>query len=113
MTGKPFVAQLSIFVVISVALLLITRPLLAKLRVRQPVRTNADLNIGETAVVIEEVDPAHGTGRATLSGVNWIAVSETGKNIPKDTVVIVTRVDGAKLYVRPADDFSAPYVPNR
>ena len=109
MLNLSFTAQLLIFVILSVFLLLITRPLLAKLRVKQQPRTNADLNIGQTAVVIEEINPALGTGRATLGGVDWIAVSESGNNIPAKTVVMVTRVDGAKLVVRDAAEYAAPY----
>ena len=104
-----FAAQLIIFVLLSVFLLLITRPLLAKLRVKQQPRTNADLNVGQTAVVIEEINPALGTGRARLGGVDWIAVSESGGNIPAETVVMVTRVYGAKLVVRDAAEYAAPY----
>ena len=109
MMNVSFAAQLAIFVIVSVLLLLLTRPLLTKLRVKQQPRTNADLNIGETAVVIEDIDPALGTGRARLGGIDWIAVSESGENIPVDTVVMVTRVDGAKLFVRDASEYAQPF----
>ena len=102
MKGVGFAGQLGIFVAISLVLLLATRPLLAKLRVNQEPRTNADKNIGETAVIIEEVDPALGTGRARIGGVDWIAVSETGEILPAEAIVVVTRVEGAKLFVRKA-----------
>ena len=109
LAGLGFPAQLGIFVLVSVILLLVTRPLLSKLRVRVQPRTNADLNIGESAVVIETVDPAHGTGRVKLGGVDWMAISETGSTIPAETIVLVTRVEGAKLYVREAEDFEKPF----
>lgn len=102
MKGVGFAGQLGIFVAISLVLLLATRPLLAKLRVNQEPRTNADKNIGETAVIIEEVNPALGTGRARIGGVDWIAVSETGEILPAEAIVTVTRVEGAKLFVRRA-----------
>lgn len=102
MKGVGFPGQLGIFVAISLVLLLVTRPLLAKLRVNTEPRTNADKNIGETAVIIEEVDPALGTGRAKIGGVDWIAVSETGEILPAEAIVVVTRVEGAKLFVRRA-----------
>ena len=105
----PFAAQLLIFVVISVAFLLLTRPLLTRLRVRQQPRTNADLNIGQSALVIEDINPALGTGRAKLGGVDWGAVSESGSNIPAKSVVIVTQVEGAKLVVRPASEYTNPH----
>ena len=109
MLNLPFAVQFTVFVVVSLVLLLFTRPLLAKLRVKQQPRTNADLNIGETAVVIEEINPALGTGRARLGGVDWIAVSESGDNIPVEAVVMVTQVDGAKLVVRHASEYAQPF----
>lgn len=96
-----FTAQLALFVLISVFLLLVTRPLLKKLRVKSVPPLNAEKAIGETAVVIEEIDPALGTGRARQKGVDWMAVSETGAVIPVESIVIVSRVEGAKLIVRP------------
>ena len=98
-----FTAQLAVFVLISVVLLLATRPLLKSLRVKRVTPTNADKDVGATAVVIEEVDPAHGTGRAKTNGVDWIAISENGEVLPADTIVIVSRVEGAKLIVRRAE----------
>lgn len=109
MMNLSFAVQLTVFVIVSLLLLLITRPLLAKLRVKQQPRTNADLNVGETAVVIEEINPGLGTGRARLGGIDWIAVSESGDNIPAKTVVMVTRVDGAKLFVRNASEYAHPF----
>lgn len=104
-----FTVQMIIFVALSVLLLLITRPVFAKLRVKQQPRTNADLNIGETAVVIEDINPALGTGRVRLGGVDWIAVSESGDNIPAEAIVMVTRIDSAKLIVREASEYAQPF----
>lgn len=109
MFGLGLAAQLAIFVLVSVILLLVTRPMLTALRVKRQPRTNADLNVGETAVVIEAVNPALGTGRARLGGVDWMAVSETGSIIPAETIVMITRVEGAKLYVRDANDYEKPF----
>lgn len=99
-SGFDFTAQLAVFVIVSIALLLVTRPLLRSIRVNRIAPMNADKGIGETAVVIEQVDPAHGTGRARTNGVDWIAISETGEVLPVDTIVRITSIDGAKLIVR-------------
>lgn len=96
-----FTAQLTVFVLVSGLLLLITRPLLKKLRVKHTPPMNAEKGIGETAVVIEEIDPERGTGRARQGGVDWMAVSETGVVIPVNSIVIISQIDGAKLIVRP------------
>lgn len=102
MLDLGFTGQLAIFVLVSLVLLIVTRPLLKKLRVQRIVPTNADKEIGATAVIIEEVDTAAGTGRVRLNGVDWIAVSESGSVLPVNTVVIVRQVQGAKLIVAEA-----------
>ena len=94
-----FTGQLAVFVLVSLLLLLITRPFLKKLRVKQTPPMNADKDIGKQAVVIETIDAAHGTGRARANGVDWIAVTESDDVIPVDTIVVIQRIDGAKLIV--------------
>lgn len=101
LAGGGMVAQLAVFAAVSALLLLLTRPILMKMMVKKAAPTNADLDIGETAVVIEEVNGELGTGRARRNGVDWIAISATGDVIPTDTVVIIKGVQGAKLIVTP------------
>lgn len=102
MAGLEFIGQLAIFVLASVLLLAMTRPLLKKLTVKTVVPMNADKEIGASAVIIEEVDAAVGTGRVRLNGVDWMAVSEDGTVLPVNTIVTVQQVQGAKLIVRKA-----------
>ena len=97
--GMGFTGQLAVFVLVSLVLLLATRPFLKKLRVKQTPPMNADKDIGKQAVVIETIDAAHGTGRVRANGVDWIAVAESGDVIPVDTIVVICRIDGAKLIV--------------
>ncbi len=99
MFNLGFIGQLAIFVLVSLVLLIATRPLLKKLRVQNVVAMNADKEIGATAVIIEEVNAAAGTGRVRLNGVDWMAVSEDGTILPVNTVVTVQQVQGAKLIV--------------
>ncbi len=95
-----FTGQLAIFVLVSTLLLIATRPLLKKLQVKNVVPMNADKEIGCTAVIIEEVNGALGTGRVRLNGVDWMAVSEDGSVLSVETVVTVQQVQGAKLVVK-------------
>lgn len=96
--GAPLWAQLSVFVAVSALLLILTRPFVSRFRGGY-VRTNADLNIGRTAVVTEDVRNEVSSGRAKIGGVSWIAVSEDGSPIDTGDVVVVKAVDGAKLIV--------------
>lgn len=96
--GAPLWAQLSVFAAATALLLILTKPLVRKLR-GNFVRTNADLNIGKTAIVTEDIDNEHSKGRATVGGVSWIAVSEDGSAISSGESVIIKDIDGAKLIV--------------
>lgn len=96
-TDIGFTGQLAVFIVSSAVLLVATFPLIGKFRKKEYVPTNAELNAGKQAVVIEEINPLTGTGRVTLSGVDWKAVSDSV--IPEDSIVTVKAVDGAKLIV--------------
>lgn len=95
--------QLGIFIIASAVFLLLSLPLIKKRRRQNKVvATNADLDIGKHATVIEEINCDKGTGRVTLSGVNWSAVPENENDvIPEGTIVIVKNVAGSRLIVIP------------
>lgn len=92
-----FVGQLFIFIVVSSVLLAITFPLMKKHRKKGYIPTNSELEKGKQAVVIEEINIMTGTGRVTLNGVDWKAVSD--EIIPLNSIVKVISVQGAKLTV--------------
>jgi membrane protein implicated in regulation of membrane protease activity len=94
------VQELLIFLISSAIFLAISWPLLKKARKKGYVSTNAELDVGKKAVVIENIDLNAGTGRVTLNGVDWSAVSADGSVIPKESVVTVVEVQGAKLKVQ-------------
>lgn len=96
---KPF-GQMTVFIISSSALLIITFPLIRRLRKKNHIATNADLDIGKTATVIEEIAPTSHTGRVTLNGIDWCAVSENGDVISKGSTVTIVEISGAKLIVR-------------
>ena len=97
-----WIQQLGVFIVASAVFLVMSLPLIRKRKKNRAVATNADLDIGKHATVIEEINCDKGTGRVTLSGVNWSAVPENENEvISEGTVVIVKKVMGAKLLVAP------------
>ncbi len=97
--GASFSLQFILFTVSTVIFLIIGFPLGKKLSDFKKTSTNFEMNVGKSATVIEEINPQNGTGRVRLNGVDWIAVSSDGNIIPKDSVVIVSEVKGAKLIV--------------
>lgn len=96
--GTPRWLQLLVFAAITTILLLLTRPIVSRFRGGY-VRTNADMNVGKTALVTEEIKNELSKGRATIDGVSWKAVSEDGSSIGCGEVVVIKDIDGAKLIV--------------
>lgn len=97
--GAPVWLQVVWFVLISVILLIATRPL-AKKYVngrRQP--TNADRLLGQTVRVTERIDNIDGTGAAFADGKTWTARSEDDSIIEPGALVEVRRIEGVKLIV--------------
>ena len=90
------------FVVVSGVTLILTRPLVKKYVNAKSVATNADRNIGRTAVVTERIDDLAGTGAVKLDGVLWTARSSDGEPIEVGTAVTVREIQGVKLMVEPA-----------
>lgn len=101
--GGPLWLQIVLFFVVSGALLGCLRPFVQKYVNPKRVATNADRNIGQTAVVTEQIDNVLGTGAVKISGTEWSARSLNGCVIEKDTLVTVREIEGVKLYVEPAE----------
>ena len=98
--GAAVWLQIFWFVIVSVAALVLTRPLVKRYVDSRSVATNADRSIGRTAVVTERIDNLAATGAVKLDGVVWTARStddavaiETGER------VTVRAIEGVKLIV--------------
>jgi len=96
--GASPVVQIVLFVVISVVLLIFTRPIVRRI-FSFGIKDTNNQEIGRIAVVIQTVDPIHNTGRVRLDGVDWIAVSQDGTVIPENTSVRIEAISGTKLLV--------------
>ncbi len=96
-----FFGQILVFAIVSVACLLLLRPI-AHARVKLPVTpTNADINIGKIAHVITEIQPDQ-NGRVHVDGLDWSARSDTV--LPVGARCRVVALDGVKLVVDPLPD---------
>lgn len=101
LSGADATVQVIVFVVLVLGALLATRPMVKRFASRKAQSTNADRNIGATAVVLETIDNLNSTGQVQVNGMVWTARSDTGEVIPKDTFVRVERIEGVKLIVTP------------
>jgi membrane protein implicated in regulation of membrane protease activity len=88
--------QLFIFLVLSITLLALTKPIVKKLKIgKHP--TNADRLIGMDGIVIEEINAILGTGQIKINNQIWSAKSESLAIIPKDQIVKIIKIEGVKL----------------
>lgn len=99
MLGLGFVIQVVCFFAISIACMIMVRPLAATYLRGNIVATNADRVIHETGVVTQSI-PDNGWGEVVVSHVIWSAVSKDGKEIEKGSKVKILAIEGAKVIVQ-------------
>ena len=98
MLGMPVWAQLVIFIVVSVACLVLIRPIAMKYRKQGS--NNEHSPVGGTGIVTEAIDASGLTGRVELSDhVSWSARSADGQPIEVGAHVRVVRTESIKLIV--------------
>ena len=95
--GANFQTELIIFCIVSLASILLIRPLFKRYIAKQKTETNVDSLIGAKAIVTEEIK-VNGMGKVKIEGEVWLAVSK--EDIAKGETVIVEAVDGTKLVVK-------------
>lgn len=95
------VASVIVFLVASVATVVLVRPLIASRLFQGPVaRTNAQALIGQPGIVMAPIGSAHGDGRVKIGGEIWTARAfDTGEEIPAGTEVQVVKIEGATALV--------------
>jgi membrane protein implicated in regulation of membrane protease activity len=99
--GAALWLQIVCFIVVTIVMLVLTRPLAVKFLKPGLKKTNVDAIPGKMGEVIEEILPMEGKGQVKLEGQVWSAKVEDGKTaIPVGTVVTVIRVEGVKVVVR-------------
>lgn len=103
--GFGLTVQVIVFLVVSVVLLVLTRPIVVKHFNQDRQKTNVESLIGQQALVLEDIDTLHAKGRVEIKGQEWWARTEdTEGKIAKDTVVIVEAVEGVKLIVKAKEE---------
>lgn len=98
--GAGLLVQTILFIVVSVVLLAVTRPLALEFFNKGRIKTNAESLIGETAVVQQEIDNLRAKGMVSVNGQEWSARSVDDEIIPDETLVEIMEISGVKLLVR-------------
>ena len=76
MCGAGFVIQMVCFLVVSLILLIFTRPVAVRFLNKDTLKTNVDRVIGMEGIVAEEISNLAGTGKVSLGGNTWTARTE-------------------------------------
>ena len=96
--------QILVFLLVSLAALLLLRPMAQRMLQKDRQATNADRVYEMVGVAETDVDNVAGTGTVKLDGKVWTARSLTGAPIPAGTLVRAKMIEGVKLIVCPAEE---------
>lgn len=97
--GLP--VQIIVFLLVSIGLLILTRPIAMKFFNQERQKTNAESLIGQKAIVLERIDTLYGTGRAEVNGMEWSAKTDDSEDtIEAGEVVVIEGIQGVKLIVK-------------
>ena len=99
--GGQLWLQITLFLVVSIALLVSLWPLVKKVIRPKITATNVDSIIGSQGYVTEAVDNLSATGHVKLGGMEWTARSHDSKPIPVGALIRVERIEGVKAIVSP------------
>ena len=101
--GAQVWLQVTLFVVVSVALLVLLWPFVKKFLNPAHEKTNVDSVIGSTGIVTAAIDNIAATGTVKLGAMEWSARSSSGETIDVGAVVKVDRIEGVKVFVSCAE----------
>lgn len=98
--GSALWLQFVWFFLISIILLIVTKPLADKYINRTAKPTNADMIIGKSCPVTEKIDNIAATGAVSIDGKVWTARSEDASVIEAGRIVTILRIEGVKVIVK-------------
>lgn len=97
----PIWLQVGVFIVVSVVMLIFTRPAAAKYLNSKTTKTNVDSLIGKSAKVTKTINNIQSEGQVVVNGMEWTArSSEDDVTIPEGTIVTILEIKGVKLIVK-------------
>ena len=99
--GIPIVVEIITFVIVTAVCFVLFRKKFKEKMGASKVATNADVVIGMTAIVTEDINNILASGAVKVAGKEWSARSEDQDIIiNRDELVRVVRIEGVKLICR-------------
>ena len=101
------ILQCTVFIIVSVILLLLTKPLINKFTKKdKTIETNAYSIIGKKGIVTQDINSIHSIGLVKIGGETWSAKTINNEIIEKGTEVKIVKIDGVKVVVEPLNTSS-------
>lgn len=103
-TGLPFKWQLLLFLVLTIALIVTTRPFAVKKLKLGKNKTNVNSLIGQEVLVVKKISPFQKGEVKAKNGVIWTAQNadpQSSTEISEGTVCTIEKIDGNTLSVKP------------
>ena len=100
----PLWLQFTVFLVVSIVVLALARPLIKRHLASRFRPTNMDRVIGAVCRVTEDIDNVAPSGAVSVQGKVWTARSKSGAPIKAGSLVRAVAIDGVKLIVIPVEE---------
>ena len=99
--GAGILIQWVLFLIVSLALLIFTRPMAVRYMNKGVPKTNVNSLVGERAVVIQKINNLEQTGQVRINDIEWMARTSSDEvTIPEHAIVTIEGVQGVKLIVK-------------
>ena len=93
--GAGILIQWVLFLIVSLALLIFTRPMAVRYMNKGVPKTNVNSLIGERAVVIQKINNLEQTGQVRINDIEWMARTSSDEvTIPEHAIVTIEDVQG-------------------
>ena len=100
LVNAPLALQIIVFVVVSMVMLIFTRPIMTKYLNKKTTKTNAESLVGRRARVLIPVNNLKSEGQVMVNGMEWTARSTKDEvTFQKDEMVHIVGISGVKLMV--------------
>lgn len=99
--GVNETVQIVVFFAVTILLLVLTLPLVKKIRKFKKTPTNADMYIGKKGKVIKIINADEGLFQVRVDNCEWSAITEDRTLLPLGTEIAVNNIEGVKLIVAP------------
>lgn len=96
----PIGVQVILFAIVSIVLMIFTKPVLSRKLLSNREKTNYESVIGQNAKVTEQINNIENKGTVMLNGLEWTARSVDDRVIEVGAIVEVVKVEGVKVIVK-------------